>query len=120
MRIFRIGLAVGLWISLPLAAADSLKVVVSIPPQQWLVEQIGGDGLEVEVLVSPGESPTTYQPTDVQVTHLLQARIYFSIGVPFERGSWFEAIGKMGRLERVDLLQGIDLPLIKKISGLNV
>lgn len=91
------------------SAEDRLKIVVSIPPQQWLVEQIGGDRVDVKVLVAPGESPTTYQPTDAQVTHLLQAKIYFRIGVPFERGLWFEALGKMARLERIDVRAGIEL-----------
>ena len=91
------------------SAEDRLKIVVSIPPQRWLVEQIGGDRVDVKVLVAPGESPTTYQPTDAQVTHLLQAKIYFRIGVPFERGLWFEALGKMARLERIDVRAGIEL-----------
>lgn len=91
----------------PALTAETLKVVVSIPPQQWLVEQIGGDRVEVEVLVRPGESPTTYQPTDAQITRLLQSRLYFSIGVPFEQGPWFEALAKMGRLDRVDSREGI-------------
>ena len=90
-------------------ADTRMEIVVSIPPQQWLVEKIGGDRVEVTVLVTPGESPTTYMPTDAQVTHLMQSRIYFRIGVPFERGLWFDAVSKMGRFTMVDLRDGIEL-----------
>ena len=92
-----------------LAAAERLDVVVSIPPSGWLVEQIGGVHVEVVVLVTPGESPTTYMPTDAQVTHLMRSRLFFRSGVPFERGLWFDAIRQMGRFEMVDLRDGIEL-----------
>lgn len=90
-------------------AQDRLDVVVSIPPQQWLIEQIGGDRVDVKVLVAPGESPTTHLPTDAQVTDLMRAQIYFRIGVPFERGLWFDAVRQMGRFTMVDLREGIEL-----------
>ena len=90
-------------------AGDSLEIVVSIVPQRWLVEEIGGDRVAVEVLVAPGESPTTYLPTDSQVTHLMQAQVYFRAGVAFERGLWFDAVRKMGRFLMVDLREGIEL-----------
>lgn len=96
----------GSWLA---TAEDRVRVIVSIPPQQWLVEQIGGEKVDVEVLVAPGESPTTYLPTDAQVTHFMRAQIYFSIGVPFEKGLWFEAVRRMGRFLMVDLRQGIEL-----------
>ena len=91
------------------SADDRLEIVVSIPPQQWLVEQIGGERVDVKVLVAPGESPATYLPTDAQVTHLMRARVYFRIGVPFERGLWFDAVRRMGQFDMVDLRQGIEL-----------
>jgi len=109
LRLFELLMVVLMISSSSVMAADRLEIVVSISPQQWLVEQIGGDRVDVRVLVAPGESPTTYQPTDAQVTHLMQAKIYFRIGVPFERGLWFEALGKMARLERIDVREGIEL-----------
>lgn len=92
----------------PVAATDRLQIVVSIPPSEWLVEQIGGDQIEVSVLVTPGESPATFTPSDAQVTDLMRSRVYFRIGVPFEKGMWFDAVSKMGRLEIVDLREGIE------------
>jgi zinc transport system substrate-binding protein len=90
-------------------AGSTVRVVVSVEPQRWLVEQIGDDRVEIDVLVAPGESPATYQPSDSQITRLMQADLYLRIGVPFERGPWFEAISGIGRLPVVDQRQGIQL-----------
>ncbi len=66
-------------------ARDTLKVVVSILPQKYFVEKIGGDLVEVSVMVRPGFSPATYEPKPRQIVELNTAKIYFAIGVPFER-----------------------------------
>ena len=63
---------------------EKLSVVVSILPQAFLVERIGGSHVSLEVLVKPGASPATYAPTPSQVRTLSQADVYFHIGVPFE------------------------------------
>lgn len=86
-----------------------LAVVVSIEPQRWLVEQIGGNWVDVRVLVAPGENPAFYQPTDAQVTGLVSSALYFRIGVPFEDGPWFDAVHTVGRLEVVDERDGIEI-----------
>jgi zinc transport system substrate-binding protein len=87
----------------------SVKAVVSILPQAWLVEQVGGEHVEVMVLARPGESPATYQPTDAQVSDALRADVYFRIGVPFERGGWSNALGATPDLRVVDLRRGVPL-----------
>jgi len=84
-------------------------VVVSIVPQAWLVDQVGGDHFDVSVLVRPGESPATYQPTDAQISHVMRAAVYFRIGVPFENGPWFDAIRASKRLKIVDIREGVPL-----------
>jgi zinc transport system substrate-binding protein len=58
---------------------------VSIAPQKYFVERIGGDEVQVEVMVKPGESPATFNPNPKKMSHLANAKIYFSIGVPFEK-----------------------------------
>lgn len=69
------------------ALADRpLKVTVSILPQVWFAERIGGDRVEVEAMVGPGHSPATFEPTTRQMARLEDAAVYFSIGVPFEQG----------------------------------
>ncbi len=72
---------------LPLAGrAAALPVVVSIPPQAHFVEAIGGEHVEVQVMVPANAEPLTYEPTPRQMAALSQARLYFAIGVPFEQG----------------------------------
>ncbi len=71
----------------PVAAqAAPVKVTVSILPQAWFVEQIGGELAEVSVLVGPGHSPATYEPTPRQMATLEQADLFLAAGVPFEKG----------------------------------
>lgn len=71
--------------SSPLAATP-LRVTVSILPQAWFVSQIGGDLVEVSVLVGPGHSPATYEPTPRQMANLEEADLFLAAGVPFEQG----------------------------------
>lgn len=66
--------------------ADRTPVIfVTIPPQRWLVEQLAGDGVEVELLVHPGQNPHTFEPTGRQLTLLAQSQGWLTIGLPFEQ-----------------------------------
>lgn len=68
------------------AEEGKLQVVVSILPQQWFARQIGGDQVEVSVLVGPGHSPATFEPTPKQLSQLQNADLFVASGVPFESG----------------------------------
>jgi len=63
---------------------EKLNVTVSILPEAYFVERIGGDLVNVNVMVGPGESPHTYEPQPAQMEDLAVSKIYFSIGVEFE------------------------------------
>lgn len=63
---------------------DKIHTFVSILPQKHFVERIGGEFIEVSVLVGPGQSPATYNATPKQIASLSKSDILFSIGVPFE------------------------------------
>ncbi len=76
-------------------SSEPLEVFVSILPQKFMVEQVGGDRVHVSVLVGPGQSPATYEPTPKQMSRLQKALVYFQIGVPFER-EW------MARLQSIN------------------
>jgi len=65
---------------------EPLQVTVSILPQAWFVEKVGGEQVQVAVLVGPGHSPATYEPVPRQMAALEQADLFLSAGVPFERG----------------------------------
>lgn len=63
---------------------STLKVFVSIPPQAYLVDQIGGEFVNCEALIKAGQSPVTLDPTVKQLAGLAEADLFFRIGVPFE------------------------------------
>lgn len=93
------------------ANTDSSKKAVcfvSILPQSYFVKKIGGEFVDVEVLVGPGQSPATYEPTQKQLAALSKARCFFTIGVPFER-SFVSRISRMYKIEIVKTHAGIEL-----------
>ena len=48
-------------------ATGSIAVIVSIVPQKYFVEKIGGDIIKVSIMVPPGASPATYEPKPAQM-----------------------------------------------------
>lgn len=88
LTFFLINMLSGLWLE-PCRADGKLPVTVSILPQKYFVEKIGGNLVTVSVMVLPGFSPATYEPKPAQLKDLYASRIYFAIGVPFER-YWLE------------------------------
>ena len=71
--------------------AEPIPVFVSIVPQKYFVERIGGEQVNVEVMVKSGESPATFNPNPKKMSLLSQSQLYFSIGVPFET-IWIDRI----------------------------
>lgn len=85
-----------------------LHVTVSILPQRYFVERVGGEYVAVNVMVEPGASPATYEPQPEQLRALSVADVYFSIGVPFEN-AWLERFASVNEnLLLVDTTQGIE------------
>ncbi|MCJ7601438.1 MAG: zinc ABC transporter substrate-binding protein [Desulfobulbaceae bacterium] len=102
------------------AQADTkqkIPVFVSILPQAFFVEKIGGDRVEVDVLVQPGQSPHTYAPTPRQMGRLAEARVYFRIGVAFENAFIPKLENSMPGVPIVDTRQGIDLEKMTAHDG---
>lgn len=71
-------------LALPSPAFASLDVFVSIPPQKFFAERIGGERVRVHIMVPPGASPHTYEPRPQQMVSISRADLYFTIGVEFE------------------------------------
>ncbi len=78
------------------AFAGAIPVYVSILPQKYFVERIGGDRVDVSVMVMPGASPATYEPSARQMVKLARAKAYFSIGVAFE-SAWLPRMADTNR-----------------------
>jgi zinc transport system substrate-binding protein len=85
-------------------------ISVSILPQKYFVERIAGEQVEVNVLIPPGASPATYEPSLAQLSMLDQSSLYMRIGyVGFEL-SWMDKISSVNPdMKIIDLSRGIDL-----------
>lgn len=103
---------------LPLPSlADRLQVFVSVLPQQILAERIGGQHVAVSLMVGPGRSPETYEPTPRQMAGVATARLYYRIGVPFEQ-VWMPRIREVNpALTVLDARDGIELREMEPAGG---
>ncbi len=64
--------------------AGALKVSVGIEPLREFVERVGGDLVEITVMVPAGADPHSYDPKPKQMAAMAQARLYVSLGLEFE------------------------------------
>lgn len=93
----------------PSGSAGKLDVFVSIEPDRFLVERIGGDRVAVNVLVPPGREPHEYEPTGKQISRLGKAAVFFRTGVPFEEALIPRIKELFPKLPIIDLRAGITL-----------
>lgn len=64
---------------------EPIKVLVSILPQADFVQQVGGDRVQVTVLIPPGANPEEYEMSPRQIQRISEADLYFAVGdIPFE------------------------------------
>jgi zinc transport system substrate-binding protein len=63
---------------------SNINVVVSILPVETFVKAVGGDKVNVSLMVQPGNSPHTYEPKPSQMIDIAKAQLYFAIDVEFE------------------------------------
>jgi zinc transport system substrate-binding protein len=72
----------------PPAPRGRVAVTASVPPQAWLVRRIGGDRVDVHVLLPPGTSVHTYEPSPQQMRRAAESRLLVEVGhpgLPFEQ-----------------------------------
>lgn len=94
-------LSVGLMGCSTSASTDSgtdqyIQVFVSIEPQAYFAEKIGGQHIQVSVLIPPGADPHTYEPTPQQMKELSKADLYVKVGTMEFEDQW------MGRIQAVN------------------
>jgi zinc transport system substrate-binding protein len=88
--------------------AQTLDLMVSIAPQKYFVEKIGGDRLKVNVMVDPQTEPETYEPKPQQLATLSEIEAYISIGLPFEE-KWLDKFKQINpQMILIDSDQGIE------------
>jgi zinc transport system substrate-binding protein len=89
-----------------------VNAVVSIIPQQTILEQIGGDKVEITLMVTPGNSPHTYEPKPAQMREIEKANLYFTIGVEFEEAWLDKFVAQNGKMKVISVAKGIEkLPM---------
>jgi len=110
LAILLLGLAWGC--GLPtLEKPGRLTVLASILPLADFVRQVGGDRVTVELLVPPGASPHTYEPTPAQLKALARARLLVLNGAGLE--FWADKlVGAAGNPNLLVVRTAEDLALI--------
>jgi len=90
--------------------SDKIGVVVTILPQVEFVEKVGGNKVDITVMVPPGAEPHTYEPTPSQMVALSQAQIYAKVGsgIDFELGDWIDNLVEQNK----------DIPVINCSEGI--
>ena len=58
----------------------AILVAVTLPPQEEMVREIGGERVGVFVLIPPGSDPHTYEPRPAIVAQAARADIYLTVG----------------------------------------
>ncbi|MBW2272957.1 MAG: zinc ABC transporter substrate-binding protein [Deltaproteobacteria bacterium] len=84
---------------------------MSVPPQAYFVERIGGDHVRVQVMIPAGASPETYSPTPRQRAGLDRARAYVLVGHPgfvFERVHIRPLLEGRPSLRVIDMMEPLD------------
>jgi zinc transport system substrate-binding protein len=85
----------------------NINAVVSILPEKTFVKAIGGEKVNVSVMVLPGNSPHMYEPKPSQMKEIANASLYFAIGVEFEK-VWLEKFKNLNpHMQIIDLSEGI-------------
>ncbi|MCL6449144.1 MAG: zinc ABC transporter substrate-binding protein, partial [Armatimonadetes bacterium] len=88
-----------------------IGVATTILPVADFIKNVGGDKVEVTVMVPPGANVHTYEPTPGQLKELAQARLYFMVGsgVEFELAWMNKIIQNNKQLEIIDCSRGVQL-----------
>jgi zinc transport system substrate-binding protein len=88
-----------------------MGVVVSILPLADLVEQVGGDKVEVTVMVPPGASPHSYEPKPSQLKAVSKAEMFVKVGTEVEfETAWMDRLVQINKKMLVlDSSEGVQL-----------
>jgi ABC-type Zn uptake system ZnuABC Zn-binding protein ZnuA len=92
----------------PAAQSGQLKVTTSIRPIADLIQNVGGDHVEVVALVPPGGVPEEYDPTPADAATVGKSRVFFANGRGLEEylTGMVESAGG-SQLEVVTLSEGL-------------
>jgi ABC-type Zn uptake system ZnuABC Zn-binding protein ZnuA len=110
-------LTVALWILVLVSlyfslgqASNRIAVAVSILPLGDFTRIVGGDRLDVTVMVPPGSSPHTFEPTPARAKMVATARVLILNGLGLE--FWAEKL--------IDAANNPDLIVVRTADGLEI
>jgi len=95
--------------------SEKIPVIASILPLADFCRQVGGERVDVQVLIPPGASPHVFEPPPSVMTKAFQARVFVYVGAGLE--PWASKIlhsREPGKVAVVEAAQGI--PLIGEIG----
>ncbi|HSS75133.1 MAG TPA: zinc ABC transporter substrate-binding protein [Thermoanaerobaculia bacterium] len=98
--------------AIPGPGSERIRVAVSVPPQGDFVARIGGDRVQVDVMIPPGYSHVDYPLTPRQIVALSRARLYVAVGHPafeFEQNQLRPFLKTLPGLQVVDMSVGMPL-----------
>lgn len=103
-----------LLLSVESLVAKPLELFVSIPPQKYLVDRLGGVHVNSQVLIGEGKSPHLFHPTSRQIVDLSRAKLFFAMDMEFEKVLLTKFTKNSSSLQIINSVQGIEkLPLQK-------
>ncbi len=95
------------------ANSPTLRVAVSIPPMQEWVRRIAGDRVAVTLIMPPGSSPHSFEPSPRQLMELGSAQLWFVIGIDFEYPLLPKVRSMYPKLSIVDVTKNIKFRTLK-------
>lgn len=85
-------------------------ITVSILPQKYFVREIAGDRYDINVMIPPGVSPATYDPSPGHLKQLSKSLAYLRIGYIGFENNWMKKLASVNKSMQIfDLSSGIDL-----------
>ncbi len=98
---------------------NKIAVAASVLPQKEFIEKVGGDKVQVIIMVPPGADPHTYEPKASQMEQIANAQIYVQVGsgIDFEM-TWIDKIKSLNQnMIVINDSKGITfIPSIENIS----
>ena len=93
---------------------SNINAIVSIAPEKTFLQAIGGDKVNITVMVQAGNSPHTYEPKPSQMLAVTKAQLYFAIDVEFEQ-VWLPKFTNLNpHLEIIDLAAHVNkIPMLQ-------
>ncbi|MCD8176274.1 MAG: zinc ABC transporter substrate-binding protein [Tannerellaceae bacterium] len=90
---------------------DSEQIIsVTIEPQRYFAEKIGGDKFIINTVVPSGQSPETFDPSPQQMVSIGKSLAYFQIGyIGFEQACMQPIRDNNPDMQLFDLSRGIEL-----------